>query len=198
MKPYIYLFFLSFLIFASCNEINYYKIPMHSEDGNIQAVVEIPAGTNLKTEYNPESNQFWADSINSKVRRINFLPYPANYGFIPSTYMDKDRGGDGDALDVLIICESLPLKTVLEVIPIGMISLSDRGEIDNKIIAVPFDPAKQVIEAKSFKDLKEQYPQVIHIIESWFLNYKGSGKIEVLGWMDEKEAIKEIEKWEIN
>lgn len=171
---------------------------MHSEDGNIQAVVEIPAGTNLKTEYNPESNQFWADSINSKVRRINFLPYPANYGFIPSTYMDKDRGGDGDALDVLIICESLPLKTVLEVIPIGMISLSDRGEIDNKIIAVPFDPAKQVIEAKSFKDLKEQYPQVIHIIESWFLNYKGSGKIEVLGWMDEKEAIKEIEKWEIN
>ena len=47
-------------------------------------------------------------------RIVNFLPYPANYGFIPSTFMDKKKGGDGDALDILLISEHMVTGTVVD------------------------------------------------------------------------------------
>lgn len=197
MKQINFLFVLFLFTLSSCNEIDYYNIPLYSEVGHVNAVIEIPAGTNHKIEYDPEFNQFWVDSINAQVRIIDFISYPANYGFIPSTYMDNERGGDGDALDVFVICESLPTKTVLEIIPIGMISLNDRGEIDNKIIAIPANPNLSVITAVSHQDLISKYPEIINIVKTWFLNYKGSGKIEILGWFDEQVAMKEIEKWKV-
>ena len=76
-------------------------------------VVEIPAGTNHKIEYDPSTDSFENDKKDGKDRVISFLPYPGNYGFIPSTLMNKDRGGDGDALDILVIGESEPTGTVL-------------------------------------------------------------------------------------
>lgn len=192
------LIFTIFLSVTSCNtNTDFYHLPLYSGNNFIQAVIEIPAGTNHKIEYHSETNEFLVDSINGHIRIIDFLPYPANYGFIPSTYMDKARGGDGDALDVVIINESLPTTSVIEIIPIAMISLNDRGEIDNKILAVPADIDKRVITATTYLQLKEKYPQIIHLLETWFLNYKGKGNIEILGWYDDKYALNEIEKWSL-
>ena len=36
-----------------------------------------------------------------------------------------------------------------------------------------------------------------NIIQDWFLNYKGLGKVEMKGWFDEKYAMSEIKKWEL-
>lgn len=161
----------------------------------LQAVIEIPAGTNHKIEYDYESKQFLNDQVDGKDRVINFLPYPGNYGFIPSTLMDKERGGDGDALDILVIGESVPTGTIMEVIPIGALMLRDRQEIDTKIIAIPADPQKQVIRAEDFMTFALRYDAARRIIEDWFQNYKGAEGVEIIRWEDEQYAVQEVEKW---
>lgn len=163
----------------------------------IQAVVEIPAGTNRKIEFNSERRQFETDSLDGQPRIVDFLPYPGNYGFIPSTLMDEAEGGDGDALDVLIICESVATGTVMEILPIAALLLRDQGELDTKIIAVPVDSTLRTIHAATYEDWFIDYSAAKYIIEQWFLNYKGLGQTEFIGWKDAKQAMAEIEKWSV-
>src|SRR5262245_27357231 len=117
------------------------RLPAFSERGHVQAVIEIPAGTSDKREFDKSSGTFPISLRDGRPRHIKFLPYPANYGFIPGTSMDKAQGGDGDALDVFVLCTSLPTGTVLDIEPIGIINLNDAGERDDKVIALPVDPA---------------------------------------------------------
>ena len=190
------IFFLS-LTFSNINLIalNYSKIETYSTDKYLQMVVEIPAGTNKKIEDDFGKNIFLVDLVNQKERIIDFLPYPGNYGFIPSTLMNKENGGDGDALDVLLLSETLETGTILDIIPIGMMVLEDSGENDSKIIAIPVKKDIQIIKASSYKEFYQNYPAAKNIIELWFLNYKGSSVIEFIKWEDEIAAKKEINKW---
>ena len=79
-------------------------------------LLEIPAGTTDKRQYDQATGTFPIDERNGEPRRIEFLPYPANYGFIPGTRMDKAQGGDGDAVDVFVLCTAVPSGTVMEVV----------------------------------------------------------------------------------
>lgn len=203
MKPSISFFLsLSILSLLGCVGRNaetvkdYEHLPTYTEQG-INVVVEIPAGTNHKIEYDKEKKVFVVDQRNGKDRIIDFLPYPGNYGFIPSTYMDSALGGDGDALDVLVIGESVPKGTVMAVKPIAALLLMDEGEEDTKIIAVPADPQLRVMKADNFQDFSITYDGAKHIIETWFLYYDGLGTAESKGWKDGQYAMKEIEKWAI-
>ena len=69
--------------------------------GILNAVIEIPAGTVEKRQYDPATNTFPIDLRNGQPRLIRFLPYPANYGFIPGTRRVRavrcgaQRHGDG-------------------------------------------------------------------------------------------------------
>lgn len=186
------------LFMFSCDgtpKIDYYNLPAFTEDG-INVVIEIPAGTNHKLEYQKASNSFENDIENGEERVIGFLPYPANYGFIPSTLLDPNEGGDGDALDVLLIAETLPTGTVVEAKPIAALRLNDSGELDTKIIAVPVSEEQRLFEVKDFIAFMVEYDAAKLIIEEWFLSYKGFGKTELLGWEDENYAIREIKKWQ--
>jgi inorganic pyrophosphatase len=129
------------------------------------------------------------------TRVINFLPYPGNYGFVPSTLMDKSEGGDGDPLDVLVMSESVPTGTRLAVIPIGALLLLDRGEIDTKIIAVPVDSTLRVFDVDNFITFALEYDAARSIIETWFLNYKGPKQTELIRWEDETFAWREVRRW---
>ncbi len=203
-KPVFYIFpVLALLSLAGCRELgvgpakDYQNLPTYVEKG-INVVVEIPAGTNHKIEYDKEKKEFVVDQRNGKDRIIDFLPYPGNYGFIPSTYMDPSVGGDGDALDVLVIGETLPTGTVIPVKPIATLMLLDEGEEDTKIIAVPADSNLRVMRAADFQDFSIAYDGAKHIIENWFLYYDGLGTAEFKGWEDGQYAMKEIEKWAVN
>lgn len=156
-------------------------------------MIEIPAGTNKKIEYDAKGKVFKVDEKNGAERIIQFLPYPANYGFIPSTLSDIQTGGDGDALDVLVLAEALDTGTIIECIPIGVLKLLDDGEEDHKIIAIPLENKKRVIDAQNFAELTKNYPAIKEIIELWFLNYNNDDPAEVKGWGNEMEALKEIE-----
>ncbi|WBL21796.1 inorganic diphosphatase [Zunongwangia sp. HRR-M8] len=179
----------------SCKNKDYYNLSARNEDGYYQAVVEIPAGTNSKIEYNHEQQKFLPDQREGIDRLIEFLPYPGNYGFIPSTFSDPEKGGDGDALDVLILGESLQSGTIIPIKPIAILKLLDENEEDDKIIAVPALKKDQIFKAETYKDFLENYPEAKDIIELWFLSYDKDNSIQLKGWGSEKEAEQRIKKW---
>lgn len=174
--------------------ITVYELDTFTTENVLQAVIEIPAGTNAKIEYDPSTKAFKNDKINGQDRIVNYLAYPGNYGFIPGTYSDPKKGGDGDALDILVLSASVSTGAVLEVIPIGVFKLLDKGETDYKIIAIPYEENLQTIKAKNLNTLQHSYPQVKEIITSWFLNYNPKDNSKNLGWGNEREALLEIKK----
>ena len=186
-------FFILLCLAQSCKSpVDYLNTDLRSENGYFQAVIEIPAGTNSKIEYDKISRVFKPSLRDGKERKIDFLAYPGNYGFIPSTFSNPEKGGDGDALDVMVLSSTLASGTILEIIPIGMIKLIDAGEEDFKVIAIPANSSLRTITAENFKDFIKKYKPAQDIIQAWFLNYDLADDTEILGWADEKVAEKEI------
>ncbi len=108
---------------------------------------------------------------------------PALYGFIPKTYcgdqiaeLAKARSGrevtegDGDPLDILVLCEKIiPHGDLLcDAIPIGGIRLIDGGEADDKIIAV----LKSDVVYGVYDDLSQLPLPVVERLKHYFLTYK--------------------------
>ena len=177
--------------------MNHLALPSFSPEGYLQAVIEIPAGTNTKYEYNKQLLQFQPDIRNGQPRRVDFMSYPVNYGFIPSTKMDKERGGDGDPLDVLVLAEHIPTGSVMPVQPIGLLLLKDLGELDNKVLAIPVDVSKRIIRATDWAGFQRDYSAIRHIFELFFTYYDGLGTMTLMGWADETAALEEVKKWQI-
>lgn len=163
-------------------------------EGVLRAVIEIPAGTADKIQYDPATNTFPVDLRNGVPRRITFLPYPANYGFIPGTNMDKAQGGDGDAVDVFVLCGAVPIGTVLEVEAIGIIELLDAGERDDKLIAIPIDPALRTVDADDITAL----PQAAQdILVTWLLNYDPADGAELVAVKGKEAALAMVQRWRL-
>lgn len=200
LHPYQYLghmvlvLLLCLAIGCCSSKKDFYAVQTFAQDGTVHAVIEIPAGTNKKLEYNTASNTFIVDQYQNQDRVIDFLPYPGNYGFIPSTFSDPFKGGDGDALDVLVISETLKTGTLVKTIPIALLKLIDDGELDYKVIAVPVKPKDRVTQALNYAELEANYEGLIRILEIWFLNYNRKEWATIEGWGDEIEAMEEIKK----
>jgi len=159
--------------------------PIHS-DGDINVVVEIPTGSIDKWEVNKETgNMNWVFR-NDEPRRIKYLGYPGNYGMIPRTLLPKELGGDGDPIDVIVLGAPVERGSVVKAKLIGVLKLLDNGEQDDKLIAVmegtPF------YKVNTLTELDLQFNGASQIVEIFFSNYKGKGKMESLGFQDEKEA----------
>lgn len=159
-----------------------------THDSLVQVVIEIPAGTNEKWEVNKTTGQLeWQVLENGEKRIIQYLAYPANYGFVPQTLVPESTGGDGDPADVFVLGSALIRGSVVKVKIIGMIHMLDENEADPKLLAVHTDDA--VFTVNSFEELKERYPGVLEIIKQWLANYKGANRIEIISEGDEKEAL---------
>jgi len=164
-------------------------VKAQNEDGTINAIIEIPAGTLEKFELNKSSGKIERDSTNGKPRTIDYLGYPANYGLIPQTLLSKQEGGDGDPLDVLVLGPSATRGEVVECKLIGVLRLKDRGEQDDKLIAVANGSLMHGVS--NIDGITSEYEGALEIIEIWFTNYKGPGKMlsEGYGNKDEAETI---------
>lgn len=166
-------------------------VPYKTTDGSYQAVVEIPAGTLEKWQTDFGSGAFYHDVKDGKPRIIDFLPYPMNYGFIPQTLLSRDKGGDGDPMDVLILSSAQPRGAICPVRVIGALKLQERGEMDTKVIALSPDGPFQGVN--SMADLLLHYPGAAEILRLWFEGYKGPGSFLFGGYADRNEAINLIE-----
>lgn len=199
MKPQILLISLSLLI--ACSETKQQEIepkhllhdyPAFNIDSTINAIVEIPAGTNEKWQVNKIDGKLEWEQENGKNRIVNYLPYPGNYGIIPHTLLPKDQGGDGDPLDVLLLGPELPTGTPLRIKLIGVLKLLDRGEVDDKLIAVEED--SPMYQVNSMEELRRDYKGAAEIVETWFVNYKGPGKMESQGYQGPDSAMVMLKK----
>jgi inorganic pyrophosphatase len=164
----------------------YNGYPAKNPDGTINVVVEIPAGTNAKWEVTADG-LMKLELRNGAPRTVNYLPYPGNYGMIPNTKLPKEQGGDGDALDVLVLGPTLPRGSVVAARPIGVMRFLDKGEQDDKVLAVM--DHTPLAGARSLADLDRVAPGAADILLRWFNNYKGPGKMDFRGWGEADEAV---------
>ncbi len=172
-------------------EKNFWKgYPAKTFNGMTNAVIEIPTGTNAKWEVNEHDGTLQWEHKKGIPRMVRYISYVGNYGMIPQTLLPKEEGGDGDPLDILILGPALPRGLVVPVKVIGMLKLLDRGEQDDKLIGVP--ASNSILDINSLKDLKEKYPGTLEIIQLWFQNYKGPGKMETKGFAGLDEAQKRL------
>ncbi len=146
----------------------YQDYKARNSDKTVNAVIEIPAGTNAKWETDVNTGKFFWENRLGIPRVVRFLGYPGNYGMIPRT-----KGGDGDPLDVVIIGSNELRGEVVAIKIIGVMFLVDGGLLDDKLIAVI--PGQPMSEVNTLSELKAGYPGVVSIIETWFTNYKGIG-----------------------
>ena len=125
----------------------------------VTVVVEIPSNSRNKYELDKPSGMFKLDRVlHSSVH------YPGCYGFIPQTFAEDD-----DPLDVLVLT-TIPLFTgcLIEVRPVGVFHLVDKGKNDEKILAVPTtDPY-----AEQWHELGDIPPHALKEIEHFFQVYK--------------------------
>ena len=91
---------------------------------------------------------------------------------IPRTVLPARVGGDGDPLDVLVLGKPLTQGDVVQAQIIGMLKMTDFGEQDDKIIAVPLNGDLSNFE--NINELKNSKPEILENIINWLENYKGS------------------------
>jgi inorganic pyrophosphatase len=139
----------------------------------VNVVVEIPAGTNEKWQVDKDNGALEWEQENGVPRVVQYLAYPGNYGIIPQTLLPKELGGDGDPLDVMLLGPSHPRGAVVPARVIGVLRLIDRGERDDKVLAVGTNGP--LSDAHTLEALDTQYPGVRAILETWFTHYKGVG-----------------------
>jgi inorganic pyrophosphatase len=163
-------------------------VPAMGADHNVNMVVEIPAGSAQVTVFNPETGLFEVELSNNQPRTIDFLPFPANFGFIPSTELNQSKKAINN-LPVLLLSESLPTATLIKIIPISVVKTDDHGELNQIIIAVPADAFMRILTSVDFAGLEMRYPDVITIIERWLMSYTGNDTISIIEWGDEMDAM---------
>jgi len=208
MRTFIYpllIFFFSFSISYSDvlnnkDGLNLIKdIMPFNDDGTINVVIEISAGSNEKWEVTENGIKIVHTFKDNKKRMIDYLPYPYNYGFIPQTIVPFNDGGDGDPLDVIVIGPSVERGTVIKVKPIATMIMRDMNELDPKVVAISLNNLN-LSNTNSLKDLEKNYIGLFEIIKLWTINYKGTAlKLErILGKSNTQKYIKKHHNHFIN
>ncbi|HEC1794010.1 TPA: inorganic diphosphatase [Campylobacter lari] len=149
------------------------KIKVGEVPNKLNAVIEIPYGSNIKYELDKESGAIIVDRV-----MYSAMFYPANYGFIPNTLAD-----DGDPIDVLVLNEyPIQAGAVIPCRLIGVLLMEDESGMDEKLLAVPvskIDPRYDNI--KSLDDLPKAS---LDKIKNFFETYK---MLEPNKWVKVKE-----------
>lgn len=167
-----------------------HDIRAKNDDGTVNAVIEIPTGTNAKYMIDHETGQLIWEQRNGRPRVVDYLGYPGNYGIVPSTMWSRDRGGDGDPLDVLVLGTPVARGAVLRVRLVGALRLTDAGAQDDKWIAVRAEPDYRgpFRDVRDLAELDGRYPGVREILERWFSSYDAEDETSIEGWIDAAEA----------
>ena len=149
---------------------------------NIDCVIEISKGSNVKYEFDKKMNMLRCDRILSTA-----YVYPGNYG-----YIDKTLSEDGDPIDVLLVCD-FPLQplTLISIKIIGVLMMTDEKGTDEKLIAVPTDDVDP--DSEGINCLGDLPKSALKKIKHFFQHYKDNEKnkfVEIIGFKDKKYAEK--------
>ena len=131
--------------------------PGTAEEMNV--IVEIPKGSQNKYEIDKKTGMIALDRVLYSAQT-----YPFDYGFVPQTLWD-----DGDALDVVLLSTAPLIPGILvHARPIGLLDMTDSGEADAKVIAVPADDPR----FGHYQDIKNANPHMLKEFAHFFSTYK--------------------------
>jgi inorganic pyrophosphatase len=177
---------------GSETEVNLlHDVPAFRDDGLVNMVVEIPAGHHEKWQISKQTGRLEWEQESGRGRIIHYLPYPANYGTIPRTWLSPAQGGDGDPLDVFLLGPAAEQGSIQPVRLIGLIAMLDDGEQDDKLLAVA--PGSWFGTIESIEALERRFPGVIRILTTWLASYKGTGVVEIKGLEGADKALESLE-----
>lgn len=152
-------------MFNIAKNIQMVKHPWHevsigdNPPSHVNGIIEIPKGSRAKYEIDKDSGLI-------KLDRVLYasMYYPLNYGFIPQTL-----GEDHDPLDIVVLTQvSVVPRCLIASKVIGVMRMIDRGEADDKIIAV----AEQDASVSHINDVSE-LPEYFRVeLKHFFENYK--------------------------
>ncbi|MBC6990622.1 inorganic diphosphatase [Hymenobacter sp. BT491] len=173
---------------------DYAELPTFSPEKKLlQAVIEVPAGTNKEQAYDPKTKEFKPVQRAGTDRMVEFLPFPGNYGFIPGTRLEPAPGVAARPLPILVLAESQPSGTVMDVQPVGLVLLDNVGVMEQIVLAVPARPSQRILpDITTWADLTHRYPAAKEVLRLWFQHRGRSGEVHIMGWKDEKEAERRI------
>ncbi len=162
------------------------KIKPGDNPEKINALIEIPKGSNIKYEVDKDTGLIEVDRV-----LFSAVYYPENYGFIPNTLAD-----DGDPADVLIINDNpFQAGSVIKCRLIGVLVMEDEAGMDEKLIAVPIskiDPTYN--DVNSLEDLPKA---TLDKIKNFFETYKllePNKWVKVKDFKSKDEAKKILQK----
>ena len=166
--------------------MNLNKIKIGDIPNKINAVIEIPYGSNIKYEIDKDSGAIMVDRVMASA-----MFYPANYGFIANTLAD-----DGDPVDILVLNEyPIQAGAVIPCRLIGVLIMEDESGMDEKLLAVPNSKIDARYDnIKTYTDLPQA---TLNKIKNFFETYKilePNKWAKVQDFKDEKAAIEILEK----
>ena len=157
-------------------------IPIGNEPPNdVNVIVEVAVGGQ------PIKYKLDKDAGVLVVDRFLYTPmtYPGNYGLVPHTLSE-----DGDPIDVLV-CNTRELipGCVINVRPIGALTMEDDGGKDEKIIAVPSAHLTKRYEGiNNFSDLPDITLQQIQHFFEHYKDLEPDKWVKIGGWTDAEAA----------
>lgn len=174
------------------------------ENKILNVFIEMAPEDTVKYEFDKKSGYL---KVDRPQKYSNIVP--SLYGFLPRTYCgDKTADysakatgrsglkGDGDPLDICVLTEKRIVRgdLLLDAVPVGGLRMIDRGEVDDKIIAV----LKNDLVFGDFRDIEELPKGIVSRLKHYFLTYKQipSGKraiAEITHAYGAREALEVIE-----
>ncbi len=148
----------------------------------VNGIIEIPRGSRAKYEIDKESGLI-------KLDRVIYasMYYPLNYGFVPQTL-----GEDGDPLDIVVLTQVsvVPLCLIPSKV-IGVMQMVDRGEADEKIIAV----AEQDPSVSHLDEVKDLPDYLLSELRHFFENYKTleNKKVVIKEFLPKEQAFQVLQ-----
>ena len=151
----------------------------HNADGTINGYIEIPRGESQKWEFRIPLNRREVD----RVIPPELGGYPINYGFLPQTV-----SYDGDPADVLVLGPALDGGTVVRGRIVGLMEMTDTGDLDSKVIISPLDA-----QGRPTHELTEDDRRGMTQFFDTYKRHEGK-PTKVTGWGDPEAARAFLDK----
>lgn len=134
-----------------------HDIPSGTRD-EMNVVVEIPKFSKNKYEIDKATGLIALDRVMHSAQ-----DFPFDYGFVPQTLFD-----DGDALDVVLVTTyPLALGVLLRARPVALMEMTDNGDRDDKLVAVPVEDPR-FAEVHNLHDLTPHFKkEMAHFFETY-------------------------------
>lgn len=143
----------------------------------MNVIIEIPKFSKNKYEIDKETGIIALDRVMHSAQ-----DYPFDYGFVPQTLFD-----DGDALDVVLVTtHPLAPGILVKARPVAIMEMTDGGERDDKVVAVPVDDPR----FDNVQDIGDLNPHFQKEMTHFFETYKKvqNKEVSVGAWHGAAEA----------